>query len=172
MHVRKLAIGGLSAAAAVVIAAATAWACVSGPSITLTPANAKPGQTVDVTMRDFRKADPIQVRWNDLNAPVMATFAADGSGNPIKGTITVPDNAKPANYVVIFSQTAPDGKLSQAPVRALITVTPPNGATPVVGAPVAATDTARPAGLVTDSNSVSAGTLVLVAVGVAGLGLL
>ena len=171
MHVRKWLVGGLGAAAAVVVAAAGAWACVSGPSVTFNTATIKPGETITANMRDFRKVDPVQVRWNDLSAPVLATFESNGSGAPFTGTFTVPADAKPGNYVVIFSQSSPDGKVSQAPVRALLTVVGPGGANPVVGAPLSPVDADRPAGLVSEDNSVSAGTLALVALGVGGVGM-
>jgi hypothetical protein len=171
MKLRRWAIGGVGASSALLLLTATAWACVSGASITLNPTNAKPGDTVNVTMRDFRKADPIQVRWNDLSAPVMATFESNGSGTPITGTVTVPEGTKPGNYVVIFTQTAPDGKLSQVPVRALITVTSPNGSNPVLGASVAPVDASRPTGLATEDSSISGATLALVGLGVAGVGM-
>ncbi len=171
MHVRKWLIGGLGAIAAAVVTTASAWACVSGPSVTFNTATIKPGETVTANMRDFRKADPVQVRWNDLSAPVLASFENKSSGAPFSGTFTVPENAKPGNYVVIFSQSAPDGKASQAPVRALLTVTGTGGANPVLGAPIAPVDAARPAGLVTEDTSVSAGTLALVALGVGGVGM-
>lgn len=171
MHVRKWLIAGFGAVAAAVFTTASAWACVSGPSVTLNPATIKPGETVTANLRDFRKADPVQVRWNDLAAPVLASFENNGTGAPFSGTFTVPENAKPGNYVVIFSQTAPDGKASQAPVRVLMTVTGAGGANPVVGAPLSPAEAGRPAGLVTEDNSVSAGTLALVALGVGGVGM-
>lgn len=171
MNVRKWVIGGVGAAATVLVAAAGAWACVSGPSATLNPSNARPGETVTTNLRDFRKADPIQVRWNDLSAPAIATFESNGSGNPFTGSFVVPADAKAGNYVVIFTQAGPDGKVSQAPVRTLLTVVGQGGANPVVGAPVSPADANRPAGLVTEDNSVSGGTLALVALGVAGVGM-
>lgn len=171
MHVRKWLIGGLGAAATIVVATAGAWACVSGPSVTFNTATIKPGETVTANMRDFRKADPVQVRWNDLGSPVLASFESNGSGTPFSGTFTVPAEAKPGNYVVIFSQSAPDGKVSQAPVRALMTVTGTGGANPIVGAPISPVDAARPAGLVTEDTSVSGATLALVALGVGGVGM-
>ena len=171
MHVRKWLIGSLGAIAAAVVTTASAWACVSGPSVTFSTATIKPGETVTANMRDFRKADPVEVRWNDLSAPVLATFENKGTGAPFSDTFTVPENAKPGNYVVIFSQSAPDGKASQAPVRALLTTAGTGGANPVLGAPIAPVDAARPAGLVTEDTSVSAGTLALVALGVGGVGM-
>ena len=171
MHVRKWLIGGFAAVAAAVFSTASAWACVSGPSVTFNTATIKPGDTVTANMRDFRKADPVQVRWNDLSAPALASFEHNGSGAPFSGTFTVPAEAKPGNYVVIFSQSAPDGKVSQAPVRALLTVAGAGGANPVVGAPISPVEAARPAGLLTEDTSVSAGTLALVALGVGGVGM-
>ena len=169
MKMQRWAIGGMGAIAAVLVASAAAWACVSGPSVTLSPADAKPGDTVTLNMRDFRKVDPVQVRWNDLNGPVLASFEHNGSGSPFTGQITVPADAKPGNYVLILSQYAPDGKLSQMPVRALLTVVSPNGANPVLGAAVSPAEANRPAGLVTDDNSVSGATLALAGLGVAGV---
>ena len=169
MKVRRWAIGGMGAIAAVMVASAAAWACVSGPSVTLNPANAKPGENVTLTMRDFRKADPVQVRWNDLNGPVLASFEQNASGSPFTGQITVPGDAKPGNYVLILSQYAPDGKLSQMPVRALVTVVSPNGSNPVLGAAVSPAEANRPAGLVSNDESVSGATLALAALGVAGV---
>ena len=171
MRFRSIAIGAAAAVGAVLAATATAWACVSGPSITLNTANAKPGQEVTATLRDFRKADPIQIRWNALDGPVIATATPDVSGSPFQAKFTVPDTAKAGSYVVIFSQSGSDGKLTQLPVRALLNVTSATGSAPVVGAPVGTPETGRPAGLVTTDNSVSTGTFLLVALGVAGIGM-
>ncbi len=68
-------------------------------------------------------------------------------------------------------RAAPDGKLSQMPVRALVTVTGPNGANPVVGAPVGAQGGDRATSMVTEDESISAGTLALIALGVGGVGM-
>lgn len=171
MRVHRFVLGVGGVAAGLLVATATAWACVSGPSVTLNPVNAKPGETVTMTMRDFRKVDNVDVRWNAINGPLLASFTQNGSGTPFTGAITVPADAKPGNYVLLLSQTAPDGKLSQMPVRALITVTSPDGAVPVLGASVSPVDESRGAGLVSDDESVSGGALALVALGVAGVGM-
>jgi hypothetical protein len=173
MKSRKWAVGGFGALASVLFAAASAWACVSGPSVNLSTVNAKPGEEVQLTLRDFRKIDPISVRWNDLGGPVLATLENKGGtqGNPFTEKLTIPSEAKPGNYVLVFSQTAPDGKLSQMPVRAAVTVTGPNGANPVVGAPVGAQGVDRATSMATENESVSAGTLALIALGVGGVGM-
>ena len=170
MRVRRWAMGGLSAAGAVLLAGAAAWACVSGPAINLSTVNAKPGQDVTVTGTNFSKNDPVTVRWNALDGPVLATFAPPQSGS-VSGVITVPADAKAGNYVLILTQSSPDGKLSQQPIRALLTVTPDGAANPVVGASVAQRDTGRAAGLVTTDNSISGTTLALIGLGVAGVGM-
>lgn len=170
MRVRRWAIGGLSAAGAVLLAGAAAWACVSGPAINLSTVNAKPGDQVTVTGTNFSKSDPVTVRWNALDGPVLATFAPPNSGN-VSGVITVPADAKAGNYVLILTQSSPDGHLSQQPIRALLTVTPDGAANPVVGASVAQRDTGRATGLVTTDNSISGTTLALIGLGVAGVGM-
>jgi hypothetical protein len=170
MRMRRWAIGGLSGVGAVLVAGATAWACVSGPAVNLSTVNAKPGQEVTVNGTNFSRPDPVTVRWNSLDGPVLATLDKPVS-NVVTGAFTVPADAKAGNYVVILSQTGADGKLSQLPVRALLTVTPENGAAPVVGASVSQTDTARPAGLVSTDNDISGATLALIGLGVAGVGM-
>ena len=171
MRVQRVAVAVLGVAGAVVMAAATAWACVSGPSVNLSTTDAKPGQEVTATLRDIRKADPVQVRWNALDGPVLSSVTHDGSGNPILAKFTVPESAKAGNYVVIFSQTGSDGKLTQMPVRALLNVSGANGSNPVVGAPVGSVEQGRPEGLVTTDTSVSTAAFLLVALGVAGIGM-
>src|SRR5438128_2544773 len=98
MRVRRWAIGSLSAAGAVVLAGAAAWACVSGPAVNLSTVNAKPGDTITVSGTNFSKTDPVTVRWNSLDGPIVGNFAAPVGGN-INGTVTVPADAKAGNYV-------------------------------------------------------------------------
>ncbi|HJT78722.1 MAG TPA: hypothetical protein VJ739_16075, partial [Gemmataceae bacterium] len=172
MTVRRWAIAATGVAGAVLVAAAAAWACVSGPAINLSTVNAKPGQEISVTGTNFSSSnrDPVQVRWNALDGPVIADLGAPSSGS-LNGKFTVPADAKPGNYVVIFLQGSADGKLSTIPIRSLVTVTPDTGANPVLGAPLATPQAERPSGLVTSDNSIGGGTLVLVALGVAGVGM-
>ena len=169
MNARRWAMGGLGAAGAVLLAAATAWACVSGPAVNLSTVNAKPGQDVQLTGTAFTRPDPVTVRWNALDGPVLATLPAPNNGN-IGGAFTVPADAKPGNYVLIVTQTSADGRLTQAPVRALLTVTPANGANPVLGGPVTPQDD-RQVGLVKSDDSISGASLLLIGLGVAGVGM-
>jgi hypothetical protein len=170
MRSKRWAAAGIVAAGGVLLAAAAAWACVSGPAVNLSTVNAKPGQEVTINGTNWSKADPVTVRWNALDGPVLATLDKPESGR-VTGTFTVPADARAGNYVVVLSQSSTDGKLSQLPVRSLISVVPENGAAPAVGAALVPTDTARPSGLISTDNSVSGATLFLIGLGVAGVGM-
>ncbi len=170
-QVRRWAIGGLTTAAAGVAMAAAAWACVSGPVVNLSTINAKAGQEVGITGTGFQAANAAQIRWNALDGPVLTTVASVPGGN-LDAKFTVPDGTKAGSYVVIVSQTKADGSLSLSPIRAVMNVTGDAGTNPVLGAPAASTDSAaRADGLARSDDSISTGTLALVALGVGGVGM-
>lgn len=170
VNLRRWALATLSAMGAVVVVATAAWACVSGPGLNLSTATAKAGQEVGVSGTSWRfKADPVTIRFNALDGPVLGT--APVTGGNFSTTVKVPESAKPGNYVIIVSQHAPDGSLSQVPTRALLTVVGETGASPVLGAAGAATPELRPDALVRSDESISGAALALIALGVASLGL-
>src|SRR5215213_8633000 len=163
-QVRRWAIGGMTTAAAGVFMAAAAWACVSGPVVNLSTINAKAGQEVGITGTGFQAANQVQIRWNALDGPVMTTVPAPITGGTLDAKFTVPAGTKAGSYVIILTQTKADGSLSLSPIRA--------GMNPVLGAPAASTDTAaRANGLARSDDSISTGTLALVALGVGGVGM-
>jgi len=156
---------------AIIVGGAVASACVSGPAVTLATLNAKPGAQVGVKGTFFFATDPVVARWNTLDGPQLANFGAPkGDDGDIAGNITVPADAKPGNYVVILTQTGSNGKLSQAPVRTLLTVVGSGGAAPLAGTPVNPV-AQRPHGLVRAHSAMSTTTLVLIGLGVGGIGL-
>jgi hypothetical protein len=171
LHARRLMAGAFAGAAVTVVAASAAWACVSGPVVNLSTIQAKPGEQVTVTGTGFRQADPVQVRFNGLDGPILAELPQP-TNQTITATFTVPPNTAPGNYVIVVSQVE-NGKMTLSPIRAVMTVVGQSGQTPVLGA---ATDTDPDAvdrlpGLVRSEDSVSNGTLALVALGVAGIGM-
>jgi hypothetical protein len=171
-QVRRWAIGGMTTAAAGVFMAAAAWACVSGPVVNLSTINAKAGQEVGITGTGFQTANQVQIRWNALDGPVLTTVPAPITGGTLDAKFTVPDGTKAGSYVVIVNQTKADGSLSLSPIRAVMNVTGDGGTNPVVGAAAASTDTAaRADGLARSDDSISTGTLALVALGVGGVGM-
>lgn len=169
MHVRRLAVAGLAGAAALVVAGSAAWACVSGPVVNLSTVSAKPGDQVTVTGTGFRQADPVQVRWNALDGPIVAELAKP-ENQTITATFAVPQGTVPGSYVVIVSQSR-QGRTTLSPIRAVLSVVGPSGQTPVVGADTTSDAADRLPALVRSDNDVSTGTLALVALGVAGLGM-
>jgi hypothetical protein len=151
---------------------AAAWACVSGPVVNLSTISAKPGQEVQITGTGFQATNQAVVRWNALDGPVLTTVPAPITGGNLSATFTVPQGTAPGSYVVVVSQTKADGSLSLSPIRAVMSVTGEAGTQPVVGAPAATADnTARVDGLARSDESVSTGTLALVALGVGGVGM-
>lgn len=152
--------------------AAAAWACIAGPTLEVIPRQASAGSEVTLKGVSYN-ANPVAVRFNALDGPVIGTIQPTGgtgtsSNWNLEGKVTLPADAKPGNYVLIATQPSADGKLTQIPTRALVSVT---GTTaPVVGASLTAEPTERPVGLV-EGDEVSTGTKVLVGVGVAGVAL-
>lgn len=169
MHVRRFAVGGLSAIASLVIAGSAAFACVSGPVVNLSTVEAKPGDQITLTGTGFRQPDPVQVRFNALDGPVLAELAAP-EDRLINGTFTVPAGTQPGNYVIVVTQSKA-GQMTQSPIRAALTVVGPSGQSPVLGADASSDSADRIPALVQSDDSVSNGTLMLVALGVAGIGM-
>lgn len=170
MRYRRWAGASVVAGGVLFTITATAWACVSGPAVNLSTTTAKAGDEITVSGTGFRQPDPVQVRFNALDGPVLATFDAPGSDRTIEGKVTVPAGTRPGNYVLILSQTRSDGTLSQLPIRALLTVVGPTGETPVLGQSVSQA-VERPTGLVEADNDISGGTLAMITLGVAGIGM-
>ena len=170
--VRRWATAGVGTTAAGILMAAAAWACVSGPIVNLSTISAKAGQEVGITGTGFQTGNQAVVRWNALDGPVLTTVPAPIANGNLDAKFTVPEGTKPGSYVVVVSQTKPDGSLTLSPVRAVMTVTGDAGAAPVLGAPAATADTStRVNGLVHNDDSISTGTLALVALGVGGVGM-
>src|SRR5947209_1288086 len=174
MSARRWAAVASGMAVAAMIGAATAWACIAGPTLNVSPAQVRPGDTVTLSGFSYNGSLPIVVRFNALDGPVLGTFTpVEGRfGDPesIAGTVTIPATTKPGNYVLIATQANPDGSLAQVPVRALVSVTSSGGA-PALGAPVAPAELGRPVGPVLTDSSVSTGALLLVGLGAAGVAL-
>jgi len=156
----------------VIATTAAGWACIAGPTLIVNPAQAKPGQEVALSGFSYNGELPIVVRFNALDGPVLGTFQPAegrfGDKEALIAKVTIPADAKPGNYVLIATQSSPDGSLAQVPVRVLVTVSSAGGA-PVLGAPVAQPELGRPVGPALTKSSVSTGALVLVGLGAAGL---
>jgi hypothetical protein len=164
---RRLASAGAVAIAASILSITAAWACVSGPAINLSTIEAKAGQEVGIKGASFRLTDDVLVRFNALDGPLLTTIKPVG-GN-IEGTFTVPAGTKAGTYIIMAMQNDANGKLSLAPIRTTLNVIGDGGTPPVLGATTAVEE--RTPGLVLDNDSISGGTLALIALGVGGIGM-
>ncbi|HEV2758194.1 MAG TPA: hypothetical protein VGV86_01390 [Acidimicrobiales bacterium] len=169
---RRLGVAGFGIAAVAALFSATAWACIAGPTLDVVPRQANAGSEVSLKGVSYNR-NPVVVRFNALDGPIIGTIQPTGgtgtsSNWNLEGTVTLPADARPGNYVLIATQPSVDGKLTQIPTRGLVSI---SGTTaPVVGAPLTPAQGERPVGLA-ESDPVSRGTMVLIGLGVAGVGL-
>lgn len=89
-----------AAAATVLVMAAAAWACTSQPRIfALSSQEAPVGSEVRVTGQTVAPQGEVEVRWNDVEGPVLATTAADGNGS-FSTVVRIPETA-PGVYTIL-----------------------------------------------------------------------
>lgn len=161
MSVRRLATGLAVAGSALLIPVAVAWACVGIAGLTTSGGVVQPGGTVKVTLTEFG-APPAQIHLDSLTGVVLATVPHPGAGMSGHTTIpvTIPAGTPDGQHILIATQ-AGNGMLAGIPARSVIQVGTPAGST---------SGTARPAG-VASSSGTSVGSLALIALAVAGVGL-
>lgn len=63
--------------------AATAWACIAGPTLNVAPATVKPGQQVTLTGFSYSSSLPIVVRFNAFDGPSSARSSPKAGGSAI-----------------------------------------------------------------------------------------
>ncbi len=173
---RRGAVAFLGIAATVVLHAAGGWACASLASVDVTPGVVRPGQEVAWKGTFFIKDEPVVLRWNALDGPVLSTATPPSADNGlhgnwrfVEGTFTVPADAKPGSYLVIASQNAVKGSQTWGvPARGLVQV---SDGSPVLGQTPGAAVQQRPADLLT-SESLSGREFLIAAMGAGGLALL
>lgn len=164
---RRWAIAGLGAAAVAVVLAANAWACVPVATLNANPSSVKPGDTVTVSGASYNSPRPVVFHWGAIDGPVLTSITPEGG--VIRGTFTVPADAKAGNYVVVATQEAVPGTQTWGvPARVLVSV---GADKPALGANPGAQVTDRPVGLVTH-DSASGASLLLAALGAAGVAML
>lgn len=166
--VRRVGTAGAGATLAVMCLAATAWACVAGPTLLANPQDVTAGQEVQISGITYNEDLPVIVRFNALDGPVLGEFTV-GEDRALAGSVTIPAGTQPGNYVLIATQPGAGGDQAIIPTRALVRVVGAGGA-PALGAPLAEVAADRPTGLA-QTDPVSTGSLVLAAVGVAGVAL-
>ncbi len=162
--------------AAILATASQAWPCASLAAVEVNPSVVRPGQEVDVKVTFVNKDNPVELRWNALNGPVLATIEPSafteglhGNWRFADGKITIPADAKPGNYVLIANQEAVKGTNTWGiPARGLVQV---SDGRPVLGQTLGPPPAVRPDNLITEKG-VTGGDLLLVGLGAAGITML
>jgi hypothetical protein len=171
--VRKRAFAVLVAAAsaAVLGLASAGWTCVPVATFTATPEAVRAGDEVTVSGIRFIVLTPVTIRLHGLDGPVVATVEMTRASNTLfKTTFRVPPDTRPGPLVVVAEQDAsPEMGATNwgVPARTVVTVLDAAGNAPPVTKPP---PLARPASL--ERESVGGVSLVLVALGMAGVALL
>ncbi|MGH9226908.1 MAG: hypothetical protein ACRD2W_24695 [Acidimicrobiales bacterium] len=162
MQVRRIALGAFTAVAVAMTAGAVAFACVPSARLGLSTATGRPGDSLIVSGANFsvpvNATNPVQLRWNGLEGPLLAEVRPDPSGN-FSLPVTVPDSA-PGAYTVnaLWMDEQGDtnnGMLTRAVFEILVpgttaTTAPFAAVEPeaVVPTPTPATSSSLPMGLV------------------------
>ena len=114
--------------------AASGWACVPIATVTVTPAEARPGQEVTVSGIRFLGPKPVVLHLHTFDGPVLATMEMPRSANTLfKTTVTVPPDTPPGPLVLVATQEAfSEGGFAGwgVPARAVLTVLDPAGNAP------------------------------------------
>lgn len=155
----------------VLVPATPAWA-PHVPQLQVTPTQVQPGQEVTVYgTRGFGFTNPVEVRFNSTDGPILGTFQpANESYAPWgPGTVRIPEGIKPGTYYLWATQViSPIEKhIRGVPTRAVINVVGPGGP-PSVGAQMEVPGNAGQEGYVREDGP-NVWALVLIGLGVAGL---
>ena len=171
---RRSVVPALLAAALVTLSATPAHA-PHVAQLQVSPTTVRAGQEVTVFgPRGYARANPIEIRWNAPDGPVLGSFTANDELYAMwgPGTIRIPEDAKPGAYILYATQVVlpSENHIRGVPARAEIQVVSDGGA-PILGeAPPTPLAEQDGPGLV-EEDSVSTGAVLLVALGVAGLGM-
>lgn len=141
----------------------------------ITPNQVQAGQEVTVFgPRGYGRTNPVEVRFGSIDGPVLGTFQPNEELYAMwgPGTVRLPENVAPGTHMLFATQTlAPsETHIRGVPARGEITVLGRGGA-PVLGeAPETRLDD-QSAGVLIEDEPVGTGSVLLVALGVAGVAL-
>ena len=169
--VRSLLVTG-GAVAVLLAGAAPSWA-PHVAQLQVTPAQARPGQEVSVYgPRGYGPTNPVEVRWGSPGGPVLGTFQPNTESYAQwgPGTVTIPADAKAGTYQLFATQNLTPGEtyIRGIPSQASVQVVSATGAAPVLSGPPPVPAEDRPVIGLEEEEESSIGSLVLLALGVAG----
>ena len=166
------AVAGAAAAAGALVPVSPAWA-PHVAQLQVTPTQFKAGDTVTVFgPRGYGQTNPVEVRWDSVDGPVLGSFKTVETGFAMwgPGTVSIPADAKPGVHTLWATQKLEESEklIRGMPTKTLVQVLNADGSAPVLGVDLTPQVEPRPAGLVED-EPVGTGALLLVGLGVAGV---
>jgi hypothetical protein len=169
---RRTLLAGLGAVAVMFLTAVPSWA-PHVAQLQVTPAQARPGQEVSVYgPRGYGPANPVEIRWGSPTGPVLGTFQPNTESYAQfgPGTVTIPADAKAGTYQLFATQNLNPNEtyIRGIPSQASIQVVSATGAAPVLSGPPPASGEDQPVIGLEEDEGTSTGSLVLLALGVAG----
>jgi len=165
-------LAGAAAAATVLLPVSAAWA-PHVAQLQVTPTQFKAGDTVGVFgPNGFGQTNPVEIRWDAVDGPVLGSFKTSGGGFATwgPGTVVIPADATPGIHTLWATQKLEESEklIRGMPAKTLVEVLNADGSRPARGADLTPQTEVRPTGLVED-NAVGTGALVLAGLGVAGV---
>lgn len=117
------------AAAASVLGAAAALACIPIATLNLSQQEAAPGAQMTASMHQASAAvGPVLLHWGAVDGPVLASAVPDPDSG-LTVSFKLPDNAAPGYYTVVATQDLKPGSATWGmPARAVVHVVSPGGA--------------------------------------------
>ena len=155
--------------------ASAAFACTNLAALNLSSSSGPAGSSITVTGSAFSKPPkntPVDLHWNGVNGPILATVTPDAAGAINPTNITIPADAQPGFYTIVATQTEVATGLNPwgIPTRAGFSVEGP-GATaapaPQAVPPAATSDSGVSGGFIALSVALGLGGLVLFGLGAA-----
>ena len=170
----RWAVGSLLVSA-FLLASATPSPAPHVAQLQITPAQAKAGEQVTVFgPRGYGRANPVEIRAGSIDGPILGTFQPNEELYAMwgPGTVRIPENTPPGTFYLFATQTltAAETHIRGVPARGEVTIVGAGGA-PVLGAaPQVPIEEQAKVGVL-EEEPVSTGSVLLVALGVAGAGL-
>ncbi len=159
---------------AFLLASATPSPAPHVAQLQVTPAQVKAGGEVTVFgPRGYGRTNPVEIRAGSIDGPILGTFQPNEESYAMwgPGTVKIPETAKPGTFYLFATQTlaANETHIRGVPARGEVTIL--GAAAPVLSqAPEVPLDQQPTVGLL-EEEPVSTGSVLLVALGVAGTGL-
>ena len=160
MHssVRRLTVGVFLGGVVALLYASTSWACIFLAGITTSAPNVQAGGSLTINGLSFG-SNPVVLHLDSVTGDVLATVTPNSKGD-FSQAVTIPQTAANGQHVIVATEDATgDGGAQGTPARAVFQVGT-GGSTAGV----------TPAGPVQVDKSAGVGTLALVGVAVACVG--